>query len=99
MRHEDICRDPLGGFEKIFEKLNIFFSKKIKNRIISSTQSETVTPEDRNPFHLNRNSRKLAGAWQGLLTAEEIEKLKRIIQSVSDHYYGEQDWKPEKVTD
>jgi len=99
VRHEDICRDPLGKFEKIFEKLNIFFSKKMKNKIISSTQSETVTPEDRDPFHLKRNSRKLAGAWQDLLTAEEIEKIKRIVSPVSDQYYGEQDWKAEKMMD
>ncbi len=94
VRHEDLCRHPLGEFEKIFEKLNIFFSKKMKNRIISSTQSETVTPEDKNPFHLKRNSRKLAGAWQGLLTVEEIEKIKRIVRPVSDHYYQEKDWNP-----
>ena len=99
VRHEDLCRHPLGEFEKIFEKLNIFFSKKMKNRIISSTQSETVTPEDKNPFHLKRNSRKLAGAWQGLLTVGEIEKIKRIVRLVSDHYYQEKDWKPNEMMD
>jgi hypothetical protein len=97
VRHEDLCRNPLGEFEKIFEKLNIFFSKKMKNKIISSTQSETVTPENKNPFHLKRNSRKLACAWQGQLTAEEIEKIKSIVRPVSDHYYSDQDWMPKEM--
>lgn len=93
VRHEDICRNPLKEFEKIFEKLNIPFTKRIKNKVFSSTRGETVIPESRDPFHFKRNSQKLTSAWKDRLTVQEIEKIKSIVKPVSDRYYREQDWK------
>jgi hypothetical protein len=85
IRHEDLSRNPVDEFRKIFRKLHLRYNKQIIDKIIEATSST----EDEN---LKRDSIKNITSWKKRLTKKEIERIKTGTSGLWEKFYAEQDW-------
>lgn len=97
VRHEDLSRDPLLGFQSIFDKLNLEYSDRIR-RIVeeySSPKDHTEALEGSGFTRrrgLRRDSRANIWAWKGKLSASEIERIRNGVEDISSAFYADEDW-------
>jgi hypothetical protein len=100
VRHEDISREPILGFQTLFKNLDIEFSGSIKEEIkkYSSFKKSSEEAKNRLPFSLDRNldlkrdSRTNIDNWKSRLTASEIERIRSGVESISSVFYSDADW-------
>jgi hypothetical protein len=93
VKHEDLSRNPVEGFQKIFDRLDIEFTGKIKNFIIGSTNSSNPIEASEGVMHqLKRNSRANVKSWRYRLSDSEIIRIKEGVNDISTLYYSEDDW-------
>jgi len=92
LRHEDIARDPLGGFQIIFKKLNIEFSKYIKDVIKDYSCSTNPIEQFKGSKSLKRNSKLLISTWKYRLTVSEIDRIRSKVENISEVFYSDEDW-------
>lgn len=90
VRHEDIAREPLEQFDRLYCALNLEFSPEVKKKIRDYTSAQNPAEPKNNATHqLNRDSRSLIYAWKEILTDEEIRHVKEKTRSVAAHFYDE----------
>ena len=93
IRHEDLAKDPIRGFRKLYKKLEIDFDDFHKQAIIkhclNSNPSEAPT---NNPGLIKRNSLATITNWKNRLSEEEIYRIRSGTWDVSKHWYSESDW-------
>lgn len=72
LHHETLCRDPLGGFEELYSRLNLSFNDDviagIKNRNREGHGYKAV-----------RVANKEIGKWRGAFSAMEIDEINRVL--------------------
>jgi len=85
IRHEDLSRNPVDEFRKIFRKLHLRYHQQIVDKIIESTSAKE---EEK----LKRDSIKNITAWKKRLTKREIERIKVGTSGLWEKLYAEQDW-------
>jgi hypothetical protein len=85
IRHEDLSRNSISEFEKIFSFLNLEYSDEVKYNIKKST---TASIEK----NLMRNSKANIDKWKNHLTIQEINKIKEETKEVWNYFYSESDW-------
>ncbi len=85
VRHEDLSKDPVNEFEKLFSYLNLEFSTKVKERIRKETDGSSVS-------RLSRDSVQNLDTWRSRLTVEEIERIKAGTLSLFSHFYDPKDF-------
>lgn len=95
IRHEDLASNPVSGFGKIFEALDLDYSNDIRQAVNPdntsagssrwSIQSSSLKP-------VMKDSAAVAAAWRHELDKVDIERLKREVQSVASAFYGEGEW-------
>ena len=95
VRHEDISRDPVNAFQKLYNQLNLEFSQEIQ-RVIES-YSASNNPSETNALVgseeiLMRNSASTIWNWKSRLSIEEIEKIHRTVERISCTFYSGHDW-------
>jgi hypothetical protein len=92
IRHEDISRDPLQGFQTLFSKLNLEFSEHAKEVIKQYSSSENPREAVNNKTFLMRNSELNIWNWRDRLASSEVEKVRNGVEDVSKVFYSDQDW-------
>nr|WP_262902495.1 sulfotransferase domain-containing protein [Lutimonas saemankumensis] len=85
VRHEDLSRDPVEEFRKIFDFLNLQFDEHVRNKII-----ETTTSKSTNDTH--RNALDNIKIWKKRLGKSEIELIKTGTDPLWREFYSEKDW-------
>lgn len=85
VRHEDLSRNPVSEYEKLFEHLNIEFSASVKDEIIKTTTASKKGD-------LKRDAVKNIHTWKNRLSDEEIERIRNGCKDVWSLYYTEEDW-------
>jgi len=86
--HEDLCDKPIVEFERIFNFLDIKFSKNVREYIINSSSKNNPTERaDRNVHVLNRNSKDLSEIFKKRLTEEQISYIKNKTHHVRIKFY------------
>ena len=85
VRHEDLSNDPVKEFRNLYEKLNINFSKKIKKKINSFSNSKSQGV-------ISRNSKANILSWKHRLTDKEINKIKKDTHQIAQHFYTADEW-------
>tara|TARA_Y100000590_G_scaffold420124_1_gene522488 strand:- start:19 stop:939 length:921 start_codon:yes stop_codon:yes gene_type:complete len=92
IRLEDINKNPLGEFEKLYNKLGLEFTEFCRQKVIEySTDSKTETPSNGIDDD-KRNSKEMIKAWQKLPT-KDVSKIRSIVDPVSIRWYGNSDWR------
>lgn len=90
VRHEDLSRQPLEGFNDLFTALGLKYTEAIKKHIEDHCYA-TMT-EDPDPNGLYRNSLENIKTWKTRLTAAETKRVRTQVEEVSSQYYSDQDW-------
>jgi hypothetical protein len=91
IKHEDLSRDPITQFHKIFDKLGLAYTSEIQNKIRESS-GEHNPVEQGNQNEFIRNSKANINNWKNRLTEEEIYRIREGTRKISDILYSEKDW-------
>ena len=95
VRHEDLSRNPVEGFYKLYGQLRLDYSKEVRRVIESYSGSanpiETDAPVGSEAI-LKRNSVANIWNWKKRLTASEIKKIKNEVEHISRNFYSAEDW-------
>jgi hypothetical protein len=93
VRHEDLSRDPLGGFRALFNFLDLRYTERVRDVIRrSSSPSNPVDRDPDDPLSGVRDSRANVDNWRQRLTAAEVERVRTQVADVSHLFYGEDEW-------
>jgi len=93
VRHEDLSRDPAGGFRDLYTKLGLDYTRKVEKTILNSSSSENPAELSREKTHsVKLDSRANVGGWRKRLTEDEIERIRQITEGVSPLFYSDGEW-------
>jgi hypothetical protein len=80
VKHEDLSRNPIKEFEKIYKRLNIEYTNEIRERIKRHTRAKRSTNH-------KRDSKKNIHLWKKRLNSEEIERIRSKTKKIASLYY------------
>jgi hypothetical protein len=93
VRHEDLSRDPLGGFGRLFDRLRLKMTPAVVQAIREHTAEDNPSEAAPGVVHqLRRDSRSNVWTWRSRLTAEEVLRIRQATADVARHYYSDADW-------
>jgi hypothetical protein len=92
LRHEDLSRDPLLGYEQLYKRLGLEFTDRVKEKIVEYSNESNPSHSSGVENLLKLNSKKVISQWKKALSPEEIARIKDIIGEVSSHFYSDRDW-------
>jgi hypothetical protein len=94
LRHEDLSREPVDEFRKMFERLRLPFSEQVEREVKERSAEENPVDDKskKNWEDARRNSKALIQKWKKRLSTEEIDRIRALTEPVSKHYYSDADW-------
>jgi hypothetical protein len=94
VRHEDLSREPVTGFQALYRSLGLDFTERVKSTIENSSSSENPTKLAKNKTHsVKLDSRANLDNWKKILSPEEISRVRKITEGVSESFYSEEEWR------
>lgn len=91
LRLEDVARDPLAQFERIFSRLGQVFDEKAA-MVIEEHSSSSNPTESADPADHRRDSGKSIATWRTRLTDDEILRVRSEVEPISKEFYSDADW-------
>jgi len=85
VKHEDLSKNPIPEFEKMFRYLNLK-----ANNVVEDYINKTTTSKENSSY--NRNSVENLKTWKNRLTTEEIYRIKEGTKNIWTRFYTENDW-------
>lgn len=98
LRHEDLSREPLSGYEQLFQMLGLTFTNEVEEKIIEYSNESNPSQSGGVDKLLKLNSKKVISQWKKVLSAEEIGRIKEIVGDVADLFYSDEDWELDRVS-
>ena len=93
VRHEDLSRDPIGGYRDLYTILGLDFNDKVQNVVLGSSSSENPTELSQKEVHsVKLDSRANVGSWKKRLSGDEITRIRKMVEEVSHLYYSDAEW-------
>jgi hypothetical protein len=93
VRHEDLCREPISGFQRIFRYLDLDMPENICDQIITSTSSRNLVEAESPIQHfLNRDSQQLVHVWKSRLEASQIKRVYEATKDIASNFYSDDEW-------
>lgn len=93
VRHEDLSRDPVRGFQELYRSLGLDFTSRVEKTILNSSSSENPAElSKKNTHSIKLDSRASMENWKKRLTANEIARIRSVTESVSHLYYPDVNW-------
>jgi hypothetical protein len=90
VRHEDLSRDPVPEFERLYDKLGLSFGGRVRKAIERTTSpvnpAETAVAE---PDEIELDSRANLETWSRRLTEDEIELVREQTGELARVFYPE----------
>jgi len=95
LRHEDLCRDPIGVTLRIHQVLlseSVDSLTVLKERALPYTRAPT-TSTGRHQYHaVHMDTAAQVGVWKEELTTLEVNSIRIRTAPVWHHFYTEEDW-------
>jgi sulfotransferase family protein len=91
LRHEDASLDPVGTFERLYERLGLELTPEARAEIARASAPENPA-ELSSPHAVQLHSAASLGRWREDLTPEEIETLRERTRDVWPRFYADDDW-------
>lgn len=88
VRHEDLSRDPIIVFQRIFSRFDIEFSEKVRKNIMIHSKSSNPIDGD----SIKRYSKGNINKWKNRLSSSETERVRECVEDISKIYYSDEDW-------
>ena len=93
VRHEDLSRDPVGGFRDLYAALGLDFTAHAEDKILKSSSSENPTELSRRKTHsVKMDSRASVDTWKTKLTADEIQRIRELTEDSARLFYPDINW-------
>jgi hypothetical protein len=86
LRHEDLARSPLTGFEKMCAYLGLQMTAKVRATIDTYTSAANPV-ESNSPAYRPRNARGSLETWRTRLSAAEIERVIHGTRDLAERFY------------
>jgi len=94
VRHEDLSLDPIGGYQALYASLGLDFTEHVKEIILNSSSSENPAKLAKNKTHsVKLDSRANLDNWKKILAPEEIARVRKMTEGVSEFFYSDEEWK------
>lgn len=88
VKHEEVAADPMDGFAKIYQHLDLEFGPSIQRYVLESTSARNPE-EGKSTRYQARDAKEVLRAWQKRLTDEEVEFIKTDTAKVASQFYEE----------
>jgi len=85
IKHEELSKNPVEGFRRLFNCLGIEFTEKVITKIRHTTDGSSIN-------RLSRNSMQNLDTWRNSLTHEEVDRIRLGTSKLYSSFYSEQDW-------
>lgn len=92
LRHEDAAIKPLRTFEKLYWKFGLNFSDDVKVKIHEFTNEGNPSHNVGQNRSIVLNSKKVIEYWKNALSADEILRIRKRVEEVSQRFYRDEDW-------
>jgi hypothetical protein len=91
-RHEDLSRDPLGNFRRLYGRLGLEFTERAAKAILDRSGSHNPTEQQLGHDEFRRNSKANIYNWKHRLSRGEIARIRQGTEEISSHFYTPTDW-------
>jgi hypothetical protein len=93
VRHEDLSREPLPGFQSLYESLGMVFTHRARVRIQNASDAENPKEVSKNSIYdVQLNSKANLQNWKKRLSQDEIDRLRRDCEQSAGAFYSPGDW-------
>jgi hypothetical protein len=92
VRQEDLARDPVGGFARIFERLGLRYSERIRHEVRWHSSGSCDREADAGPYAIRRASEQTIHGWRQRLSSEEQLRLRTRLEHVANEFYAQSEW-------
>jgi hypothetical protein len=91
VRLEDLSRDPLPHFRRLFEQLGIAWDARVEELVLAT--SGPANPAEASRLDsVHRDSAAHIWNWKRRLTGEEVARVRARTEPLASRFYGEEDW-------
>jgi len=92
-RHEDLSRQPVEQFQRIYRELGLSFNERVEQIIRKHSNASNSAEVQTDTVHqLHRDSRQNVYRWKERLTAGEIKYICGKVEEEQDGFYSDEDW-------
>ena len=93
VRHEDLSRDPVGGFRDLYESLGLVFSRRVQQTLIKSSQGGNPDELTSRRVHaVKLDSQANLSNWKKRLTEAEVHRIRHFTSDIASKFYSEKFW-------
>lgn len=93
LRHEDLSRAPVPGYRALYEALGLPFTPQVEHTILNASSAENPAELSKKKVHaVKLNSRANLDNWKKRLSADEIERIRRVCGETAALFYPEAEW-------
>jgi len=93
VRHEDLSANPLLGFQKLYDDLDLEFSARVRHAITDSSNTDNPKELRRTKKHsVNLDSRSNIANWKHRLDSNEISQIRDLTEDLYTSFYPDIAW-------
>ena len=93
VRHEDLAQQPIEGFRQLYRQLELEFTPRVERAIgESSSAGNPVELSPRSTHAVKMHSKASLQNWKRRLSPEEVTRVHRLTQGVSEEFYPKESW-------
>lgn len=91
LRLEDVASEPLGAFERIYERLGLPFDDAARRAVLEHSDPSNPA-EVADPAARHRDSRASVVVWRSRLDEDEVARVRVGVEPVAKEFYADADW-------
>jgi hypothetical protein len=91
IRHEDLSRDPLGEYERLYASLGLRFAADAAAAVAASSSSANPK-RAATAYETRLDSAANLDAWRTRLTSDELRRVRALTDETASLFYGELEW-------
>ena len=93
LKHEDLCRNFLQGFDHLYSWLALPFTEEIKNTMQQYCNRQDAVELGTNVHVLKRDSSIIPNLWRKNLNQDEVDRIREITEDIANFFYDDVSWK------
>jgi hypothetical protein len=91
LRLEDVAREPLEEFRRIYARLGQTFDERAAG-VIEEHSSSSNAVQSADPADHRRDSGKSIAAWRARLSSDDVLRIRSEVEPISKEFYSDADW-------
>lgn len=93
VRHEDLSLDPVPSYLDLYAALDLDFTPKIEQAILSASSAENPAELSKKKAHaVKLDSRANLDNWKKRLSEDEIARIRKMTGKTAKLFYSDEEW-------